>query len=119
MVSSVASIRFNNTGDRITYNPLTGASRNAIAIDCHTAGLEARNVEIADNDISKFGTLSMDLGVIYVCCYINLKGGSLHDNWIHDAQVFSLFWATHSNYLDIESYNSIIHNNEVSNITRG
>lgn len=80
MVSSAASIRFNNTGERITNDTLTGVSRNAIAIDWHTTGLEAHHVKIAYNDISKFGTLSTDLGAIYVCCYINLKGGSSHHN---------------------------------------
>lgn len=119
MVSYAAPVRINGTAHRITHNTLVGAGRDAIAIDWHTAGFDARNIEIAYNDISGFGTLSTDLGAIYICCYINLDGGSIHHNWIHDAQAFSPFWGTRGIYLDLESYNSTIHHNVVSNIMGG
>ena len=119
MVSYAAPVRINGTDHRITYNTIEGAGRDAINIDWHTAGFDLRNIEIAYNDISRFGMLSTDLGAIYVCCYVNLEGGSIHHNWIHDAQAFSPFWGTRGIYLDIETYNSTIHHNVVWNITGG
>jgi hypothetical protein len=119
MVSYAAPVRINGTGHRIMNNTIDGAGRDAINIDWHTAGLDGQNIEIAYNDISRFGMLSTDLGAIYTCCYINLKGGSIHHNWIRDAKAFSAFWGTRGIYLDIESYNSTIHHNVVWNIDGG
>jgi hypothetical protein len=119
MVSYAAPIRINGNGHKITYNTITRTGRDAINIDWHTAGFDGRNIEIAYNDISRFGMLSTDLGAIYVCCYINLKGGAIHHNWIRDTQAFSPFWGTRGIYLDIESFNSKIHHNIVWNITGG
>lgn len=118
-VSYAAPVRINGTGHKIIYNTITGAGRDAINIDWHTAGNDVRNVEIAHNDISRFGMLSTDLGAIYVCCYINLEGGSIHHNWIRDARAYSPFWGTRGIYLDIESFNSTIHHNVIWNITGG
>jgi hypothetical protein len=119
MVSYAAPIRLNGTGHRITYNTIKGAGRDAIEIDWHTAGLDARNIEIAYNDISNFGMLSTDLGAIYACCYVNLEGGAIHHNWIHDANAFSPFWGTRGIYLDLDTYNSTIHHNAIWNINGG
>ncbi|MEY4518037.1 MAG: hypothetical protein RLZZ499_636 [Cyanobacteriota bacterium] len=60
--------------------------------------------------------LSTDLGAIYVCCHINLEGGSINHNWIHDAQSFSPFWGTRGIYLDLETFNSTVHHNVVWNL---
>lgn len=119
MVSYAAPIRINGTAHRITYNTIKGAGRDAINIDWHTAGLDARNIEIAYNDISDFGMLNTDLGALYICCYINLKDGSIHHNWIHDTEAFSPFWGTRGIYLDLETYNSTIHHNVIWNINGG
>ncbi|MEA5573562.1 right-handed parallel beta-helix repeat-containing protein [Calothrix sp. UHCC 0171] len=119
MVSYAAPVRINGTGHQITHNTISRAGRDAINIDWHTAGTDARNIEIAYNDISRFGMLSTDLGAIYICCYINLEGGSIHHNWIRDTQAFSPFWGTRGIYLDLESFNSTIHHNVVWNLTGG
>ncbi len=119
MVSYAAPVRINGTGHQITHNTINGAGRDAMTIDWNTAGLDGQNIEIAYNDISRFGMLSTDLGAIYVCCYINLEGGAIHHNWIRDTEAFSPFWGTRGIYLDIESYNSTIHHNVVWNITGG
>ena len=118
-VSYAAPVRINGTGHRITHNTINGAGRDAMTIDWNTAGLDGQNIEIAYNDISRFGMLSTDLGAIYICCYVNLEGGAIHHNWIRDAQAFSPFWGTRGIYLDIKSYNSTIHHNVVWNITGG
>jgi hypothetical protein len=119
MVSYAAPIRINGVGHRIINNTIVNAGRSAIDIDWHTAGLDARNIEIAYNDISNFGMLSTDLGAMYVCCNVNLESGSLHHNWIHDAYAFSPFWGTRGIYLDLDTYNSTIHHNVVWNIIGG
>ncbi|WP_175561004.1 right-handed parallel beta-helix repeat-containing protein [Hydrococcus rivularis] len=119
LVSFAAPVRVNGTQHKITHNTIERAGRDAIAIDWHTAGFEGRNLEIAYNDISSYGMLSTDLGALYICCYINLEGGSIHHNSIRDTQAFSQFWGTRGIYLDIESYNSTIHHNAVWNITGG
>jgi hypothetical protein len=119
MASYAAPVRINGTSHKITYNTIKGAGRDAINVDWHTAGFDGRNIEIAYNDISQFGMLSTDLGAIYVCCYVNLEGGSIHHNWIRDTQAFNPFWGTRGIYLDIETYNSTIHHNVVWNITGG
>lgn len=119
MVSYAAPIRINGNGHQIISNTIRRSGRDAISIDWHTAGFDGRNLEIAYNDISQFGMLSTDLGAIYVCCYVNLEGGSIHHNWIHDAQAFSPHWGTRGIYLDIESFNSTIHHNVVWNLTGG
>ena len=119
MVSYAAPIRVNGSDHKITYNTLKRAGRDAISIDWHTAGLSAKNIEIAYNDISQFGMLSTDLGALYVCCRIDLAGGSVHHNWIHDTVAFSPFWGTRGIYLDLESYNATIHHNVVWGIVGG
>ena len=119
MVSYAAPVRINGNGHHITYNTIKRAGRDGINIDWHTAGIDARDNEIAYNDISQFGMLSTDLGAIYVCCHINLEEGSIHHNWIRDTSSFSPFWGTRGIYLDIESFNSTIHHNVVWNLTGG
>jgi hypothetical protein len=119
MVSYAAPVRINGNGHKITHNTIYRAGRDAINIDWHTAGTDGRNIEIAYNDISQFGMLSTDLGAIYICCHVNLEGGSIHHNWIRDAQAFSPFWGTRGIYLDIETFNSTIHHNVVWNLTGG
>ncbi|MBD2305542.1 right-handed parallel beta-helix repeat-containing protein [Chroococcidiopsis sp. FACHB-1243] len=119
MASYAAPVRINGTNHRITYNTIEAAGRDAISFDWHTAGFDGNKIDIAYNDISRFGMLSTDLGAIYICCYINLAGGAIHHNWIRDTQAFSPFWGTRGIYLDIESYNSTIHHNVVWNITGG
>jgi hypothetical protein len=119
MVSYAAPIRINGVSHRITNNTISATGRDAIDIDWHTAGLDARNIEIAYNDISNFGLLSTDLGAIYICCNVNLEGGSIHHNWIHDTNAFSPWWGTRGIYLDLDTYNSKIHHNVVWNITGG
>ncbi len=116
-VSYAAPVRINGNGHRITHNTIKRTGRDAISWDWHTAGIDGRNIEIAYNDISSFGMLSTDLGAVYVCCHVNLEGGSIHHNWIRDAQAFSPFWGTRGIYLDIESFNSTIHHNVVWNLT--
>ena len=118
-VTYAAPVRLNGNGHKITYNTIKRTGRDAINFDWHTAGTDGRNIEIAYNDISEFGILSTDLGAIYVCCHVNLEGGSIHHNWIHDAQAFSPFWGTRGIYLDIETFNSTIHHNVVWNLTGG
>ena len=118
-VSYAAPVRLNGQGHKITYNTIKRTGRDAINFDWHTAGTDGRNIEIAYNDISEFGMLSTDLGAIYICCHVNLEGGSIHHNWIRDAQAFSPFWGTRGIYLDIESFNSTIHHNVVWNLTGG
>ena len=118
-VTYAAPVRLNGNGHKITYNTIKRTGRDAINFDWHTAGTDGRNIEIAYNDISEFGMLSTDLGAIYVCCHVNLEGGSIHHNWIRDAQAFSPFWGTRGIYLDIETFNSTIHHNVVWNLTGG
>ncbi|MEM7759670.1 MAG: right-handed parallel beta-helix repeat-containing protein [Cyanobacteria bacterium P01_A01_bin.40] len=118
-VSYAAPVRLNGNGHKITYNTIKRTGRDAISWDWHTAGTDGRNIEIAYNDISEFGMLSTDLGAVYVCCHVNLEGGSIHHNWIRDAQAFSPFWGTRGIYLDIETFNSTIHHNVVWNLTGG
>ena len=117
--SYAAAVRLNGNGHHISDNTINRTGRDAISWDWHTAGTDGRNLEISYNDISEFGMLSTDLGAIYVCCHVNLAGGSIHHNWIHDAQAFSPFWGTRGIYLDIESFNSTIHHNVVWNLTGG
>ncbi|MEO0925647.1 MAG: right-handed parallel beta-helix repeat-containing protein [Cyanobacteria bacterium J06643_13] len=118
-VSYAAPVRLNGNGHQISYNTIKRTGRDAISWDWHTAGTDGRNLEIAYNDISEFGMLNTDLGGIYVCCQVNLEGGSIHHNWIRDARAFSAFWGTRGIYLDIETFNSTIHHNVVWNLTGG
>lgn len=119
MVSYAAGIKINGNGHSVIQNTIKRTGRDAINIEWHTAGTDGRNNEIAYNDISQFGLLSTDLGAIYICCYIDLEGGSIHHNWIRDAKAFSQFWGTRGIYLDIKSFNSTIHHNVVWNIVGG
>ena len=119
MVSYAAPVRVNGNSHKITHNTIKRTGRDAINLDWHTAGTEAPDIEIAYNDISRFGMLSTDLGAIYICCYVNLEGGSIHHNWIRDTAAFSPFWGTRGIYLDLESFNSTIHHNVVWNLTGG
>lgn len=111
-----APVRINGNGHRISHNTIKRTGRDAINFDWHTAGTDGRNLEISYNDISEFGMLSTDLGAIYICCQVNLEGGSIHHNWIHDAQSFSPFWGTRGIYLDLETFNSTVHHNVVWNL---
>ena len=111
-----APVRINGNGHQISHNTIKRTGRDAINFDWHTAGTDGRNLEISYNDISEFGMLSTDLGGIYVCCHINLEGGSINHNWIHDAQSFSPFWGTRGIYLDLETFNSTVHHNVVWNL---
>jgi hypothetical protein len=111
-----APVRINGNGHQISHNTIKRTGRDAINFDWHTAGTDGRNLEISYNDISEFGMLSTDLGAIYVCCHINLSGGSINHNWIHDAQSFSPFWGTRGIYLDLETFNSTVHHNVVWNL---
>ncbi|MEO0014628.1 MAG: hypothetical protein RLZZ535_3017, partial [Cyanobacteriota bacterium] len=101
-----APVRINGNGHQISQNTIKRTGRDAINFDWHTAGTDGRNLEISYNDISEFGMLSTDLGAIYICCQVNLEGGSINHNWIHDAQSFSPFWGTRGIYLDLETFNS-------------
>ena len=118
-VSYAAPVRLNGNGHKISHNTIKRTGRDAISWDWHTAGTDGRNIEISYNDISEFGMVSTDLGGVYVCCHVNLEGGSIHHNWIRDAQAFSPFWGTRGIYLDIETFNSTIHHNVVWNLTGG
>ena len=119
LVSYAAAVRINGNDHKITQNTISRTGRDGIGFDWHTAGFDGRNLEIAYNDISQFGMLSTDLGAIYICCYVDLEGGSIHHNWIRDTHAFSPFWGTRGIYLDIETYNSTIHHNVVWNIFGG
>ena len=119
MVSYAAPVRINGSDHKITHNTIKRTARDAISIDWHTAGLNAKNIEIGYNDISRFGMLSTDLGALYICCRVDLAGGSIHHNWIRDAYAYSPFWGTRGIYLDLESYNATIHHNVVWGILGG
>ena len=119
MVSYAAPVRINGSNHTITRNTIKRTARDAISIDWHTTGLSAKNIEIAYNDISQFGMLSTDLGALYVCCRVDLAGGSIHHNWIRNATAYSPFWGTRGIYLDLESYNATIHHNVVWGIVGG
>ena len=118
-VSYAAPVRLNGNGHKISQNTIKRTGRDAISWDWHTAGTDGRSIEISYNDISEFGMVSTDLGAIYVCCHVNLEGGSIHHNWIRDTKAFSPFWGTRGIYLDIESFNSTIHHNVIWNLTGG
>ncbi|PSB10683.1 hypothetical protein C7B62_08275 [Pleurocapsa sp. CCALA 161] len=115
-VTYAAPVRVNGNGHQISHNTIKRTGRDGINFDWHTAGTDGRNLEISYNDISEFGMLSTDLGAIYACCHVNLAGGSIHHNWIHDAQSFSPFWGTRGIYLDLETFNSTVHHNVVWNL---
>ncbi|WP_319421873.1 right-handed parallel beta-helix repeat-containing protein [Pleurocapsa sp. FMAR1] len=119
MVSQAAPVRINGNDHKITHNTIKRTSAAGIQVDWHTSGFEVNNVEIAYNDISHFGLRSTDLGAIGVCCRVNLEGGSIHHNWIRDTKAFSNAWGTRGIYLDLESFNSIIHHNVVWNLIWG
>ncbi len=115
-VTYAAPVRVNGNGHQISHNTIKRTGRDGINFDWHTAGTDGRNLEISYNDISEFGMLSTDLGAIYACCHVNLAEGSIHHNWIHDAQSFSPFWGTRGIYLDLETFNSTVHHNVVWNL---
>jgi hypothetical protein len=116
MVSYAAAIRINGDTHRITHNSVSRTGRDALIVDWHTTPYIFKDSEIAYNDISYFGMLSTDLGAIYVCCYINMAGTTIHHNHIRDGYGFSPFWGTRAIYFDIESFNSTVHHNVTWNL---
>jgi hypothetical protein len=115
--SYAALVRVNGNNHKITRNTLSGAGRDAISIDWHTNGFEFKDSEIAYNDISRFGSLSNDLGGIYICCYIDQRGTRIHHNSVHSPLEFGPFWETAAIYTDIDSYNATIDHNLIWNMT--
>ncbi len=117
--SYAALIQITGKDHRILRNTMRDAGRSAINVDWKLTGQTLPNVEIAYNDISRFGTVSTDLGALYVCCYVDLTGSSIHHNWVHDVQAFSPFWGTRGIYLDINTFNSTIHHNVIWDLNGG
>ncbi|MGL4232872.1 MAG: right-handed parallel beta-helix repeat-containing protein, partial [Casimicrobium sp.] len=89
MVSYAASVRINGKSHRIVHNTIRRTARDALIVDWHTTNYDFSNSEIAYNDISRFGMLSTDLGAIYICCYIDMRGTSIHHNHIREGYGFS------------------------------
>ncbi len=116
MVSNAAAIRINGGNHLIQYNSINRTARDALIVDWHTTSYDFPNSEIAYNDIANFGMLSTDLGAIYLCCYINMAGTTIHHNHVHDGYGFSPFWGTRGIYFDIESFNSTVHHNVTWNL---
>ena len=117
--SYAASIQVAGDNHLITQNTMRGAGRSAVNVDWKLTGLSLSGVELSYNDITEFGTLSTDLGAVYLCCFLDIAGTSIQHNWIHDAQAFSPFWGTRGVYLDLNVYNSLIHNNVIWDIRGG
>ncbi len=111
--SYAAPIKVADSGHRIVRNTIYNAGRSAIDVDWGTGGETLNNVEIAYNDIYKFGALSMDLGAIYTCCYIDMTGSRIHHNSIHNPYGFSYHWDVAGIYFDIESHNATVDHNLV------
>jgi hypothetical protein len=114
--SYAAPVRLNGSGHKVLRNTISGAGRDAVAVDWHTAGQSFRNAEIAYNDISRFGTLSSDLGGIYLCCFVDQSGTRIHHNSVHDPDGYSFHWEVAGIYTDNWSYNATVDHNIVWNI---
>jgi hypothetical protein len=116
--SYAAAIQIAGNGHRILRNSFDRAGRSAINIDWKLTGFSADALEIAFNDITRFGLLSTDLGAIYVCCYTNMGNSRIHHNVIRDTQGFSPFWGTRGFYFDIEAgFNLTLDHNLVYGIS--
>jgi Right handed beta helix region len=114
--SYAAPLRLNGSGHKIVRNTISGAGRDAIAVDWHTNGQSFKNTEIAYNDISRFGTLSSDLGGIYICCFVDQTGTRIHHNSIHDPDGYSYHWEVGGIYTDNWSYNATVDHNIIWNM---
>jgi hypothetical protein len=113
MGSYGAALQIAGNGHRIVRNTFLESGRSAINVDWKLTGFSFRDVEIAFNEIRRFGALSTDLGAIYVCCRIDMRGTRIHHNRIHQGYSFSPFWDVSGIYLDIGSYNSQIDHNVI------
>jgi hypothetical protein len=115
--SYAAAMQISGSGHRILRNTMNRQARSAINIDWKLTGLEAKNIEIAYNDIRRFGIRSTDLGAIYVCCYTDMAGSRIHHNVIREGFGFSPFWGTRGIYFDIAAgFNSTVDHNVVYDI---
>jgi hypothetical protein len=118
LASYAAAIQLAGSNHRVLRNSFDRAGRSAINIDWKLTGFSAANLEIAYNDIQRFGLLSTDLGAIYVCCYTDFAGARIHHNVIRNTQGFSPFWGTRGFYFDIEAgFNATLDHNLVYGIS--
>ncbi|MFD4022175.1 hypothetical protein ACFWRV_01445 [Streptomyces sp. NPDC058576] len=106
-------------GDRdlqITHNTIHNTGASGIRL----IGETGYGDRIAYNDIFNNMMIHHDGGPIYVCCSVDLKGGSIDHNWTHDNATKNSPTAYQGAgvYLDVSSSNALIHHNVVWNTTR-
>jgi hypothetical protein len=110
-----APVRLNGSGHKVLRNTIWNTGRDAIVADWHTCGYELRDTEIAYNDIANFGTLSSDLGAIYLASALDLSGTRIHHNSIHDPSNYNNSWETAGIYTDNGCFNVTVDRNIVWN----
>jgi hypothetical protein len=84
MGSYAGGINLTGTGQSIMYNTVFNSGRSALNIDDHVNGSNSQNNRIAYNDFSAVGALSTDLGLMYMCCDLDMTGTRIDHNWVHD-----------------------------------
>lgn len=82
--SYAAGINVVGTDQSVMYNTVFNSGRSALNIDDHVNGGNSQDNRIAYNDFHSVGALSTDLGLIYVCCDLDMGGTRIDHNWTHD-----------------------------------
>jgi hypothetical protein len=109
---------------KILWNTLAFTGRSNIDLGySYTGGGSHKNlnIEVAHNNLSKWGMLNNDLGAIYAWGFRDLTGGIVHHNWFHDAGVVpdptgrKLDGGQRGMYLDQASGPITFHHNLLSN----
>jgi hypothetical protein len=114
--SYAAGINILGSNQIVTHNTVSNSGRSSINIDNKVAGKVASGHQIAYNDLSRFNTLSIDAGAIYVCCNVNLATTTIDHNNLHDATPPAFEYPNSLDaevglYLDNGTYNATVYNN--------
>lgn len=114
--SYAAGINILGANQTITHNTVSNSGRSSINIDNKVASKISAGHKIAYNDLSRFNTLSIDSGAIYVCCNVDLATTTIDHNNLHDATPPSFEYpdsldAEVGLYLDNGTFNATVYDN--------
>lgn len=105
-----AGINLVGSDATIRHNTVFAVGRSALNIDDKVASRTVAGSDIGYNDFSDYSNLVNDNGAIYICCFVDMKGTTIHHNYLHDPNPFGEGLAP-GVYVDNSSFDVTLYDN--------
>jgi hypothetical protein len=108
--SYAAGINLVGSDEVIQHNTVFATGRSDLNIDDKVASRVVAGSDISYNDFSDYSNLVTDDGAIYICCFDDLKGTTIHHNVLHDPNPFGASFGP-GIYVDNSAFDATIYDN--------